>query len=61
MFKSFFGKFMNKLSKPRAKDPVCGMEARNEINIIYKGRTHSFCSSHCREQFQKEPESYESR
>ncbi len=43
------------------KDPVCGMEV-NESEASnkseYKGKTYYFCSSHCKTQFDEEPEKY---
>ena len=42
-------------------DPVCGMEVKKEEaagSSIYKGKTYYFCSSHCKEEFEKDPEKY---
>lgn len=42
-------------------DPVCGMEVKKESSAgssTYKGVTYYFCSSHCKEEFDKEPEKY---
>ncbi len=44
-----------------ATDPVCGMqinesEASNKSE--YNGETYYFCSTHCKAQFDKEPEKY---
>jgi len=40
------------------KDPVCGMRATNGIDLVYKNIKYSFCSDHCRQQFEKDPEAY---
>lgn len=43
------------------KDPVCGMDvslANSTDKLFYNGRTYVFCSSQCRDLFQKNPEVY---
>ncbi len=43
------------------KDPVCGMivsQPSEERKFEYKGQTYFFCSAHCFEKFQKDPEKY---
>lgn len=43
------------------KDPVCGMEVSEqseERKFEYKGQKYYFCSSHCLDKFDKEPEKY---
>src|SRR3989344_9203866 len=55
MFNSFFGRF-KRGSRPRSKDPICGMEATDVIAIEYHGREYSFCSDHCRRKFEEDPE-----
>ena len=43
------------------KDPVCNMEIDEEKAVavlVYKGQTYHFCSSKCKESFEKEPEKY---
>lgn len=40
------------------RDPVCGMEAGSAVKLEYRGKTIFFCSKHCAETFQKEPERY---
>lgn len=68
MFK-FFKKTKDTGENEPPKDPVCGMPAnhvRNEasngasdnITLKYKGRVYEFCSDHCKQQFEKEPEHY---
>ncbi len=52
---AFFSKFFK---KKLFKDPVCGMGAGGEIVVNYKDRTYYFCSGHCREQFQADPQKY---
>ncbi len=45
----------------KVKDPVCGMtiEASDAAAVsLYKGTTYHFCSSSCKEDFAKDPESY---
>ena len=42
------------------EDPVCGMCVDREKGFKkeYEGRTYYFCSSHCQEIFEKEPQKY---
>lgn len=43
------------------KDPICGMEIdpnRSKFQSTHKGREYFFCSSYCRETFDKDPEKY---
>ncbi len=40
------------------KDPVCGMlvdEKRAVATSSYKGKSYCFCSTSCREKFEKNP------
>ena len=42
-------------------DPVCGMEVEKDETAgssTYKGETYYFCSLHCKEEFDKNPEKY---
>ncbi len=42
-------------------DPVCGMEVEKETaagSSTYQGETYYFCSLHCKEEFDKNPEKY---
>lgn len=44
-----------------AKDPVCGMEvdpSSAKYKSLYKGKVYHFCSRHCKEAFDKDPEYY---
>ncbi len=44
-----------------AQDPVCKMnieESEAAATSIYKEITYYFCSIHCKEDFEKEPEKY---
>jgi Cu+-exporting ATPase len=44
-----------------AIDPVCHMnveESKAAATSTYKGKTYYFCSTHCKESFEKEPEKY---
>ena len=46
-----------------ATDPVCGMsvdEADAPAEVEHKGTTYYFCSTDCREEFDANPEDYES-
>ncbi len=48
-------------SRPTTTDPVCGMTVEPEAAAgthEYGGRTYSFCSLHCLEQFRAEPTKY---
>ena len=58
MLRSFFSNFKKNTHRKRLKDPVCGMEATNEVSFDYKSRTYFFCSDHCQSQFEKEPERF---
>jgi YHS domain-containing protein len=42
-------------------DPVCGMRVdpiRAKYKSVYRGRVYYFCSRHCMEEFEKNPEYY---
>ena len=44
-----------------AKDPVCGMrvdEQHAPATSNYAGTTYYFCSPHCKQHFDKQPEHY---
>ena len=43
-----------------ATDPICGMNVDkcDGLKIKYKGEFYYFCSPHCQETFEKEPEKY---
>jgi Cu+-exporting ATPase len=44
-----------------AKDPVCGMnvdENKAAGTAVHNGKTYYFCSSTCKESFEKTPEKY---
>lgn len=57
MFK-FFKKTKDAAENKPLKDPVCGMRASDNITLEYKGRVYGFCSDHCKQQFEKDPERY---
>lgn len=38
--------------------PVCGMEVDEITTLKYKGKDYRFCSIHCLEAFQDNPEKY---
>ena len=43
------------------KDPVCGMEMKPkevQVRSEHQEKTYYFCSSMCKERFDKEPEAY---
>jgi len=42
------------------KDPVCGMQIAKETSLKsnFKESTYYFCSQNCKENFNKNPESY---
>jgi YHS domain-containing protein len=43
------------------KDPVCSMTIEEKDaagTSTHKGTTYYFCSTHCKEKFDKEPEKY---
>jgi uncharacterized protein len=44
-------------------DPVCGMKVDRSkaLTAEHAGRTHYFCSEHCRSQFQADPDAYTRR
>jgi len=44
-----------------AQDPVCKMnieESKSAGTVVYKGETYYFCSTNCKDNFEKEPEKY---
>jgi Cu+-exporting ATPase len=44
-----------------AKDPVCGMDVKPEQaagTSEHEGKTYSFCSSECKQKFDKNPKQY---
>lgn len=57
MFKFWKGKDGNKPIRI-PKDPVCGMQPTEGIDLIRENIKYSFCSDHCKQQFEKEPEAY---
>ncbi|MFT5366463.1 MAG: polyferredoxin/YHS domain-containing protein [Candidatus Latescibacterota bacterium] len=40
------------------KDPVCNMEVGENLVGYWQGKSHFFCTEHCRELFQKDPGTY---
>jgi len=40
------------------KDLVCGMTAKEEFKLEYKGRIFYFCSNLCKNEFQNSPDQY---
>lgn len=41
-----------------SRDPVCGMRPTADIDFVYEGVKYSFCSDHCKQQFEKDPKAY---
>lgn len=44
-----------------AKDPVCGMDVKPEQaagTSEHEGKTYSFCSTECKQKFDKNPKQY---
>lgn len=41
-----------------SKDPVCEMKPTDGIDFIYNGIKYSFCSNYCKQEFEKDPETY---
>ena len=54
----FFRKSSEKSASVSRRDPVCGMRGNADIAFEHKGQIYAFCSDHCRQQFEKSPESY---
>ncbi len=47
--------------KKEYRDPVCGMTTQDPdayLTYDYQGKTYYFCSTHCRDAFQENPEKY---
>jgi YHS domain-containing protein len=42
------------------KDPVCGQDIEREAAVTssYEGELYYFCSEHCREEFEDNPDLY---
>jgi YHS domain-containing protein len=57
------GKYAPKGTAAQATDPVCGMDvdaaAADAIKAVHGGKTHYFCSSHCKKTFEANPQKYE--
>ncbi|MBI5552485.1 MAG: heavy metal translocating P-type ATPase [Desulfobacterales bacterium] len=48
-------------SETQVVDPVCGMTVREpseSLSYEHQGQTYYFCSSHCRQKFQADPQQY---
>ena len=43
-----------------AIDPICNMKTEDDMKdtALYKGKTYGFCSSYCKDEFNKNPEKY---
>lgn len=40
-------------------DPVCDMEVRDDfVSIVHQNKKYSFCSEHCRQEFDNSPSKY---
>ena len=47
-----------------ATDPVCGMQIKEKDaagKSEYNGKTYYFCSTHCKQSFDNNPEKYASK
>ena len=48
--------------KPKSSDhvdPVCGMKVSSDLlKADYQGENYFFCSDHCKQQFEKDTETY---
>ncbi|TLX27258.1 YHS domain-containing protein [Chryseobacterium indologenes] len=42
------------------EDPICHMKTANFLKdtAVYKNKTYGFCSSYCKDEFKRNPESY---
>jgi Cu+-exporting ATPase len=51
---------MKSQNSDRVQDPVCGMQVKPDspYRTVFRGREFAFCSPHCLDRFQKEPERY---
>ena len=58
MFGSFFQKIKGNSTQESSRDPVCGMRVTSGIVYTYNSQTYAFCSEYCKEQFEKNPETY---
>jgi YHS domain-containing protein len=56
--RKFFSRFQKTTAAKTEKDPVCGMKATTGISSAYQGKTYYFCSDHCRQQFDDDPQAY---
>jgi YHS domain-containing protein len=55
------GKTDQKAAVTKVTDPVCHMEvdpAKTKETATYKNKTYHFCSSYCKNQFEKDPGKY---
>lgn len=43
-----------------AGDPICHMKTEDDMKdtAVYKNKTYGFCSSYCKDEFNKNPEKY---
>lgn len=58
MFSSFFSKHPDEKKSTPSKDPVCGMQPTDTVTSTYQGMIYKFCSDHCKQQFDADPEQY---
>ncbi len=52
---------VNTIIKENYKDVVCGMDVSSDTNSItatWNDQTYYFCAAHCKEKFNKSPQSY---
>lgn len=51
----------DEVSRGETRDPVCGMSVdpqQTTAASAYRGKTYQFCSTSCRDKFEKEPDKY---
>ena len=48
------------MATERVHDPVCGMEVAGDapLRVTHAGQDYRFCSQHCLERFEADPERY---
>ncbi|MEJ5103033.1 MULTISPECIES: YHS domain-containing protein [Chryseobacterium] len=49
-----------KIQVVNEEDPICHMKTAGFLKdtAVYKNKTYGFCSSYCKDEFKKNPESY---
>lgn len=54
------GESMKNVQIVNEEDPICHMKTSGAVKdtAVYKNKTYGFCSSYCKDEFKKNPESY---